>query len=95
MNTMARKTRQRHLSVRLSGADFAALERAAEASKLPVATWVRQKALQAAEREDPEARKRRAARLVKQLRDLPAFDRGDEWLGGSEPRITVPRRRRP
>ena len=78
MNTMARKTKQRHLSVRLSGADLAALERAAEASKLPVATWVRQKALQAAEREDPEARRRRVASLVKRLRDLPAFDRGEE-----------------
>ncbi len=80
MNTMAarRANKQKHLSVRISGSDLAALERAAEASKLPVATYVRQKALQAAEREDPEARRRRVALLVKRLRDLPAFDRGGE-----------------
>jgi len=43
-----------------------------------VATYVRQKALQAAERDDPEARRRRAADLVKRMRELAPFDRGDE-----------------
>lgn len=79
MNTMApRKTKEKHLSVRISGPDLAALERAADAAKLPVATYVRQKALLAAEREDPVARQRRVSALVRRLRDLPAFDRGDE-----------------
>jgi ribosomal 50S subunit-associated protein YjgA (DUF615 family) len=79
MNTMTvRRPKEKHLSVRIGGADLAALERAAEAAKLPVATYVRQKALQAADRDDPEARRRRVASLVKRMRDLPAFDRGDE-----------------
>jgi ribosomal 50S subunit-associated protein YjgA (DUF615 family) len=79
MDTMTRrKTKEKHLSVRVAGTDLAALERAASAAKLPVATYVRQKALQAAEREDPEARRRRVASLVKRMRELPAFDRGDE-----------------
>jgi hypothetical protein len=66
------------VSVRLAGSDLAALERAAEAAKLSVATYVRQKALQAAERDDPEARRRRAADLVRRMRELPSFDRGEE-----------------
>ncbi len=73
-----RKLKEKHVSVRLAGSDLAALERAADAAKLSVATYVRQKALQAAERDDPEARRRRAADLVKRLRELPTFDRGDE-----------------
>ncbi|HSN14379.1 MAG TPA: hypothetical protein VLT61_07080 [Anaeromyxobacteraceae bacterium] len=72
-----RRTKQKHLSVRISGADLAALERAAGAAKLPVATYVRQKALLAAEQEDPEGRRRRAAALLRRLRELPAFDRGE------------------
>ncbi len=79
MNTMPRKTnKERHLSVRITGPDLAALERAAAASRLSVATYVRQQALQAAERDDPEARRRRVADLVKRLGTLPRFDRGDE-----------------
>ena len=46
MNTMPRKTnKERHLSVRITGPDLAALERAAAASRLSVATYVRQQAL--------------------------------------------------
>jgi hypothetical protein len=79
MHTMPkRKLKEKHVSVRLAGSDLAALERAAEAAKLSVATYVRQKALQAAERDDPEARRRRAADLVKRMRELAPFDRGDE-----------------
>ena len=79
MNTMPkRKTKEKHVSVRVAGSDLAALERAAGAAKLSVATYVRQKALQAAERDDPEARRRRTAGLVKRLKELPTFDRGDE-----------------
>jgi uncharacterized protein (DUF1778 family) len=78
MDTMARRrTKEKHLSVRVAGTDLATLERAAEAAKLPVATYVRQKALQAAEREDPTARRKRVAVLVSRLRELPPFDRGD------------------
>ncbi len=66
------------MSVRLAGSDLAALERAADAAKLSVATYVRQKALQAAERDDPEARRQRAADLVRRMRELPSFDRGEE-----------------
>ncbi len=77
--TMAkRKLKEKHVSVRLAGSDLAALERAAEAAKLSVATYVRQKALQAAERDDPEARRRRAADRVKRMRELAPFDRGEE-----------------
>jgi hypothetical protein len=77
--TMARrKLKEKHVSVRLAGSDLAALERAADAAKLSVATYVRQKALQAAERDDPEARRRRAAELVKRMREIAPFDRGDE-----------------
>ena len=78
MNTMAkRKLKEKHVSVRVAGSDLAALERAAEAAKLSVATYVRQKALQAAERDDPEARRLRAAELVRRMRALAPFDRGD------------------
>jgi hypothetical protein len=73
-----RKLKEKHVSVRLAGSDLAALERAAEAAKLSVATYVRQKALQAAERDDPESRRRRAADLVRRMRELPRFDRGEE-----------------
>ena len=72
-----RKTKEKHVSVRVAGSDLASLERAADAAKLSVATYVRQKALQAAERDDPEARRRRTAELVKRMKELPAFDRGD------------------
>ncbi len=80
MNTMARRrtTKEKHVSVRLAGSDLAALERAADAAKLSVATYVRQKALQAAERDDPEARRKRTSELIQRMRDLPSFDRGDE-----------------
>jgi len=80
MNTMARRrtTKEKHVSVRLAGSDLAALERAADAAKLSVATYVRQKALQAAERDDPEARRKRTADLIQRMRELPSFDRGDE-----------------
>lgn len=79
MNTMAKpKLKEKHVSVRVAGSDLAALERAAGAAKLSVATYVRQKALQAAERDDPEARRLRAAELVKRMRSLAPFDRGDE-----------------
>ena len=80
MNTMARRrtTKEKHVSVRLAGSDLAALERAADAAKLSVATYVRQKALQAAERDDPEARRKRTADLINRMRELPSFDRGDE-----------------
>jgi uncharacterized protein (DUF1778 family) len=79
MHTMTRrKLKEKHVSVRLAGSDLAALERAADAAKLSVATYVRQKALQAAERDDPEARRRRAADLVKRMRELAPFDRGEE-----------------
>ncbi len=80
MNTMARRrtTKEKHVSVRLAGSDLAALERAADAAKLSVATYVRQKALQAAERDDPEARRKRTAELIQRMRELPSFDRGDE-----------------
>ena len=80
MNTMARRktTKEKHVSVRLAGSDLAALERAADAAKLSVATYVRQKALQAAERDDPEARRKRTAELINRMRELPSFDRGDE-----------------
>jgi hypothetical protein len=79
MDTMSkRKLKEKHVSVRVAGTDLASLERAAVAAKLSVATYVRQKALQAAERDDPEARRRRAAELVKRMRELPAFDRGEE-----------------
>ncbi|HUL60972.1 MAG TPA: hypothetical protein VLU43_16960 [Anaeromyxobacteraceae bacterium] len=77
---MARRktTKEKHLSVRLAGSDLAALERAADAAKLSVATYVRQKALQAAERDDPEARRRRTADLIRRMRALPSFDRGGD-----------------
>jgi hypothetical protein len=79
MHTMAkRKLKEKHVSVRVAGSDLASLERAAVAAKLSVATYVRQKALQAAERDDPEARQRRTAELVKRMRELPPFDRAEE-----------------
>jgi hypothetical protein len=79
MHTMAKRAiKEKHVSVRVAGSDLATLERAADAAKLSVATYVRQKALQAAERDDPEARRRRTAALVKRMKALPSFDRGDE-----------------
>jgi len=72
-----RNIKEKHVSVRLAGADLASLERAAEAAKLSVATYVRQKALQAAERDDPEARRQRAADLVRRMREMPSVDRGE------------------
>ena len=72
-----RTIKEKHVSVRLAGADRASLERAAEAAKLSVATYVRQKALQAAERDDPEARRQRAADLVRRMREMPSVDRGE------------------
>ncbi len=79
MSTMARKTtKERHLSVRVSRPDMAALERAAAAARLSVATYVRQQALKAAERDDPVARQRRVADLVKRMGSLPRHERGDE-----------------
>jgi uncharacterized protein (DUF1778 family) len=80
MARMARKTekptKERHLSVRISESDLAALERAAGAARLSVATYVRQQALAAAERDDPEARQRRVAGLIRRMATLPRFDRG-------------------
>jgi uncharacterized protein (DUF1778 family) len=80
MTVMARKTgkltKERHLSVRISESDLAALERAAGAARLSVATYVRQQALAAAERDDPEARQRRVAGLIRRMATLPRFDRG-------------------
>jgi len=89
MSTMARKvekagersgeksTKERHLSVRISESDLTALERAAGAARLSVATYVRQQALAAAERDDPEARQRRVAGLIRRMATLPRFDRGE------------------
>lgn len=81
MSTMPRKlersTKERHLSVRISESDLAALERAAGAARLSVATYVRQQALAAAERDDPEARQRRVAGLIRRMATLPRFDRGE------------------
>jgi len=70
MNTMARqKQKEKHVSVRVAGTDLALLERAASASHLSVATYVRQQALIAALRDDPEVRRRRAADALAALRE--------------------------
>jgi uncharacterized protein (DUF1778 family) len=69
MNTMARqKAKEKHVSVRVAGSDLDLLERAANASHLSVATYVRQQALIAAQRDDPEVRRRRAADALEALR---------------------------
>jgi len=67
---MARqKAKEKHVSVRVAGSDLELLERAASASHLSVATYVRQQALMAAQRDDPEDRKRRAATALDALRE--------------------------
>jgi len=80
-----RRTRQKSARVafRLTGADLDRVARAAEASKLAVATWVRREVLTAAERQDPEVRRKLLAgalaaleegvspETVRRLRDAP------------------------
>jgi uncharacterized protein (DUF1778 family) len=69
MNTMAnRRTKEKHLSVRVAGAELALLERAAAAVHLSVATYVRQQALVAARRDDPAERRRRVGAALDALR---------------------------
>lgn len=70
MNTMARqKPKEKHVSVRVAGSDLDLLERAASASHLSVATYVRQQALIAARRDDPVERRRSAAAALEALRE--------------------------
>ena len=70
MNTMPRlKSKEKHVSVRVSGGDLDLLERAAAAVHLSVATYVRQQALVAARRDDPRERSRRAAEALAALRE--------------------------
>lgn len=72
MSTMSKRgQKDRHVSIRLSAAEAEQLERVAAANKLGVATWVRRAALLAAEREDPEARRRRIDEALKAIRNAP------------------------
>jgi len=67
---MARqKPKEKHVSVRVAGPDLDLLERAASASHLSVATYVRQQALIAARRDDPEGRRQSAAAALEALRE--------------------------
>ena len=69
---MARRAQKdRHVSIRLSAAEAEQLERVAAANKLGVATWVRRTALLAADREDPQARRRRIDAALKALKNAP------------------------
>ncbi len=67
--TPKRRQRERHVSIRLSEAEAAQLDRVARAAKLGVATWVRRVALLAADREDPQANRRRAAAALAALHE--------------------------
>jgi len=79
MNDMGKKPiKVAQFGVRVTAEELAMLERAAAAVHLSLGTYVRQKALTAAEREDPETRRRRVAALMRRARSLPALDRGDE-----------------
>jgi uncharacterized protein (DUF1778 family) len=53
-----KKTKEARIAFRLDGDDLERVERAAAASKLAVATWVRREVLTAAERQDPQTRRR-------------------------------------
>lgn len=66
-----RRTKQKgaRVAFRLTGADLARVERAARASKLAVATWVRREVLTAAERQDPEVRRRLLAGALAALEE--------------------------
>ena len=64
MDTMRNRTKERHVSIRVSDREAQLLERVAAANKLGVATWVRRAALLAAEREDPETRRERALAAI-------------------------------
>lgn len=52
------KAKEARIAFRLAGDDLERVERAAAASKLAVATWVRREVLTAAERQDPLTRRR-------------------------------------
>ena len=59
-----RRTKERHVSIRVTEAEAAQLERVAAANKLGVATWVRRTALLAADREDPIASRQQALAAI-------------------------------
>lgn len=52
------KPKGARIAFRLAGDDLERVGRAARASKLAMATWVRREVLTAAERQDPETRRR-------------------------------------
>jgi hypothetical protein len=59
-----RRTKEHHVSIRVTEAEAAQLERVAAANKLGVATWIRRTALIAADREDPMAAHQQAVAAI-------------------------------
>lgn len=65
------------ISVRLRGEELAAVERAAAAAKLPLSTFIRQSALNAAAPLDVRAASSQAETVEKEARKLVALLHGD------------------
>lgn len=55
------RLKSERVAFRLTGDDLGRIDRAAAAAKLDRAVWVRREVLMAAERQDPEARRRLVA----------------------------------
>ncbi len=73
-----KKGKTTELTIRLTEADRRAIVEAAEEEHVPASTWVRQVVLgRVTEKRAAKARRRRVADLVRRMRDLPTFDRGD------------------
>lgn len=63
------RLKSERVAFRLTGDDLERVDRAAAASKLDRAAWVRREVLTAAERQDPEARRRALAGALAALEE--------------------------
>ncbi len=74
-----KKGKTTELTIRLTEADRRAIVKAAEEEHVPASTWVRQVILgRVAEKLETKTRRARIANLVRRMRALPAFNRGEE-----------------
>lgn len=74
-----KKGKTTELTIRLNEADRRAIVKAADEEHVPASTWARQVILgRVAEKRAARERRARTAELVRRMRDLPAFDRGDD-----------------
>jgi hypothetical protein len=74
-----KKGKTTELTIRLNEADRRAIVKAAEEEHVPASTWARQVILgRVAEKRAARERRARTAELVRRMRDLPAFNRGDD-----------------